>query len=175
MQQASNIPPGDEDWIFGYKRITPANFTTDDTNRGFAPNNVVWMQWFQEIQLDATVPEAIHKLFEVARGTMIYGWLYYPLLTLGGEQCLRIIEAAARAKAVEMGIQDSSANALPLNAIVNRLIAAGVIPSNEKQAWDAGRELRNIASHPETQTLILPGTAHMFLRRCAEQVNGLFA
>ena len=36
-------------------------------------------------RLSQNVPEEVHKLFEVARGTMLYGYLFFPLYTLSPE------------------------------------------------------------------------------------------
>lgn len=45
----------------------------------------------------------IRKLFEVAKSAIIYGYLCYPLMTLGAEQLHPISERAAKVRARELG------------------------------------------------------------------------
>jgi hypothetical protein len=48
------------------------------------------------------VPLNIRKLFETARGNLIYSLMFYPLLTLGAEQLFRVLETSASAKCKEV-------------------------------------------------------------------------
>lgn len=53
----------------------------------------------------------------------------------------------------------------------------GYGPDGEEEdwvVWDAGRQLRNLASHPDDQTILPPSSAAATLRRTADAVNGLF-
>ncbi len=51
----------------------------------------------------------------------------------------------------------------------------GVIPENDILAWDAVRALRNSSSHPERQSIIVPGMAIGSLERLTEIINALFS
>ena len=85
---------------FGFKRLTQGNWLTPDPvwkHFAHSPTTDPATAWMQEIlrhDLAPTVPVAIRKLFEVARGSLAYGYLFYPLLTLGTEQIFRVLEGA---------------------------------------------------------------------------------
>lgn len=83
----------------GFKRITVANWKdTDEIIHFPAPvAESTWVSACLKPQLDSSVPKEIVALFEVARGSMVYGWCFYPLITLAAQQFHRIQEAAARA------------------------------------------------------------------------------
>ena len=61
-----------------------------------------WVHDLLKVNLDPVVPLAIRKLFETARGTLVYGRMFYPLLTIGTEQVFRVLEAAATNKCMAM-------------------------------------------------------------------------
>ena len=42
-----------------------------------------WLEEILEPRLSEEVPVQIHALFEAARGALVYGYLFYPLLHLG--------------------------------------------------------------------------------------------
>lgn len=63
-----------------------------------------WVERSLRPQLSPEVPEAVVDLFDIARGAILYGVCFYPLFTLGLEQILRVQEAAARARAVLLGV-----------------------------------------------------------------------
>src|SRR2546423_7399041 len=62
-----------------------------------------WAAQFLTPSLAATVPEELRKLFEVARGAMAYGYFFYPLYALAGEQLYRVAEAAVSEKYTRLG------------------------------------------------------------------------
>jgi hypothetical protein len=86
----------------GFKRLSAANWLTADpawegvliSLSGSDPASG-WVEDLTRMELDATIPLSILKIFEVARGTLIYGLMFYPLLTLGAEQLFRVLETAA--------------------------------------------------------------------------------
>jgi hypothetical protein len=41
-----------------------------------------WARHFLAVELHEDVPADVHDLFAVARGTMLYGWFFYPLYAL---------------------------------------------------------------------------------------------
>src|SRR4051794_1449941 len=62
-----------------------------------------WVKLFLGPSLAVSVPNEVRKLFEVARGALVYGYFFYPLYTLGGEQLLRVVECAASVKCDSLG------------------------------------------------------------------------
>jgi hypothetical protein len=49
-----------------------------------------WAERFLSVGLSENVPESVRELFNVARGTIIYGSLFYPLFALGLAQAVRV-------------------------------------------------------------------------------------
>lgn len=166
---------------FGFKRVTAENWQEADVPRLFGlttPDN--WIGAHLQPQLSPTVPQEIASLFEVARGSMIYGWFFYPLITLGAEQCYRVLEAAVRKRCEQAGIptkrQTKKGKLIDLRFVENieSLMKAGIIDATDRLGWDATRKLRNIASHPDSQTILAPGMTIGLLVSAAELLNGLF-
>jgi len=80
------------------KRLSRTNWLEADHHGG--PDQVdaeAWRDAFLAIRLDPRVPAQIAAMFEAARGCMIYGSFFAPLVTLGVEHCYRLLEAAVRA------------------------------------------------------------------------------
>src|SRR5712691_10705007 len=89
----------------GQKNITTENLSEPDPRiQYFAKSVEYWVKRCQFTTLTSQVPVEVADLLEVARGAIIYGWFYYPLLTLGVEQCFRCLETAARTRAKQLGI-----------------------------------------------------------------------
>jgi hypothetical protein len=94
---------------FGYKRLTLENWLTVDpswsgvsmSSSRLDPSEA-WVYDLIQTALDPVVPIPIRKLFEIARGTLVYSLMFYPLLTLGTEQMLRVFDAAVSAKCKAM-------------------------------------------------------------------------
>lgn len=118
-----------------------------------------------------TVPMEIQALFEVARSALGYGYFFYPLYTLGGEQLFRVVEAAVAHKCKAM---EAPRCVRTFEKQVDYLILEKVIPEQEGQLWYAIRQLRNIASHPKSQSILPPGPVIGILERTAEKINALF-
>jgi len=119
-----------------------------------------------------SVPENVQALFEVARGALAYGYLFYPLYTLAAEQLFRVTEAALSYKCKALGAPESIENFAPM---VSCLVNERIIPSSEFTRWDAIRKLRNFACHPESQSILTPGNAIKLLEGVAGQINFLFS
>lgn len=101
----------DDEILFGAKRITPTNLLMPDISRLHASDEAVWISYFASPKLDDAVPKPVQRLFELARGAMVYGWLYYPLLTAGYIECTKVLEAAARHAAAEVGSRQAGCGA----------------------------------------------------------------
>ncbi len=98
---------------FGFKRLTPDNWLeTDPVSTLFETllpeeqkqpiTGQEWVRRILEPSLKDTVPLEIRRLFEVARGAMVYGYLFYPLYTLATEQLNRVVETAVSYKCETM-------------------------------------------------------------------------
>jgi hypothetical protein len=136
---------------YGFKRITAANWQEPDVPRLFGRMTAeAWIEAHLTPQLSPKVPKEIAALFEVARGSMIYGWFFYPLLTLASEQCYRVLEAAARHRCAQAGIllkrtnkKGQAADTSFANNI-KALVQSGVLPADDTRRWEASRTLRNM-------------------------------
>lgn len=164
----------DKDVILGYKKITGENLAVPDITRAFAKDVEQWIDWFSEVKIEGQVPEPLRKMFEVSRGAMISAWFYYPLLTLGAEHCLRLVEAAARMRVDLLQVSNPKNGPTKYSKLIETLAKNGVIADGEIDRWDVARKLRNATAHPENQWIMNPGEAHSFLRISAEQIHSIF-
>ena len=170
-----------DDIHFGMKKLGLKNWRDPDVPKFFSGiTEEAWVSAAMEPKLIATVPAEVIRLFEVARGSILYGWFFYPLLTLASEQLHRVQEAAVRERCKLAGIPiEQQKNGRRLDRSFKKLIAdlntKGIIPSDEMRAWNAVRELRNSSSHPERQSIMPPGHAIAGIDATARQINQLFA
>jgi hypothetical protein len=166
------VPQEDEDIVLGYKRITTANITSPDVSRFFGNlGEARWIELFNEPQLVDLVPEHVRGMFEHARGAMIYGWYYYPLLTVGYAECARTIEAGARNASMLLWPDRTPKRYAEM---IKDLHGGGWIGDSDADRWQLGRQIRNSFAHPSGPTILPPGQASAKLRGCAEQLNALF-
>jgi hypothetical protein len=131
-----------------------------------------WARAFLAVELKPHVPESVRELFAVARGVLLYGWFFYPLFHLGEEQLYRVVEAAATACYETLGGPRSRPS---FAEAVDWLTKRGVIPGDDRERWIAIRRLRNAASHPDQQSVMVPGQALGTLKATAHDINRLFA
>jgi hypothetical protein len=122
-------------------------------------------------QLTEKVPIEVSALFEVARGAMVYGYFFYPLYALGCEQLFRVVETAVNLKCKAMGVPSKVQK---FYEKLEWLVLMKVISEEEKNIWHALRELRNLASHPQNQTILPPGMVIGIVERIADKINFLF-
>jgi hypothetical protein len=188
MSKMSFTPDGEE-LLHGLKKITLQNWQTPDIPRTFNITGERWVQRLLEPELNPNVPEEVEQLFEIARGSMIYGWYYYALATLAAEQLYRVCELAATLCCKQAGI---SLLVVPKPAknnkqhkpqkprqkrfveIINDLVKAGIIPKADAVRWHATRQLRNIHSHPKSRTIDTPGNNATKVRLACDRINQLF-
>lgn len=57
---------------------------------------------------------------------------------------------------------------------IESLMIASIVDATDRPRWDAIRQLRNIASHPDSQTILAPGATIGLLVSAAELLNSLF-
>jgi hypothetical protein len=131
-----------------------------------------WARAILGVTLSDRVPIEVQRLFEAARGSMVYGCFYSPLFTLVTEQLFRTAEAAVfhkcRSLNVPRGLRDFS-------SILKWLGAAGAMADEDLAAWHSTRWYRNNASHPDDQSEFAPGSALTILKATASQIDKLFA
>jgi hypothetical protein len=68
------------DEFLQFSRITKDNWLLADRkdHPPFGVGKRDWLKPFLESCLEATVPRDVIKVFEIARGSMIYSWFFYP-------------------------------------------------------------------------------------------------
>lgn len=164
------------------KRITRTNWLEPDSSGGTGCQDAqAWIDRFLAIRLDERVPAQIAAMFEAARGGMIYGWFFAPLVAFGVEHCYRLLEAGVRERCAQLGLpvtcSDRQGRAHPLSFAHNlrSLVALGVIARDDLRLWRQAGELRNWATLPEHQDLLGPEHAATALTRAAELLNRLYA
>jgi len=163
------------------KKITPSNWLEpDDVLKGFvrlSPNGQItlrgenYLTYIVRPNLHESVPSYVQELFEVARGAMAYGYFFYPLFTLAMEQLFRVAEAAVKHKCSALKAPKSTKR---FEERINWLVNKSIIPQSESGQWKAVRYLRNIASHPERQSISPPNVTIGILERVASLINSLF-
>lgn len=167
----------------GFKKLNLDNWNNKDEilkyfMRSPSPDDVSheitdteWAEMIFEPTLDELVPIEIRRLFEVAQGVMCYGYFFYPLYTLGMEQLYRVIEAAVKIKSDQMGCPKLVRT---FQKRIDYLIRCGCIIEIEKNHWHATRNLRNLSSHADDQTLILPFMAIKELHSAVAMIESIF-
>jgi hypothetical protein len=164
----------------GSKALTTDNFLDPDPAAALfvrlglgGPVTITSQEWtslFLSIAIrEPAVPAHVRRLFGTAIGALVYGYFFYPLYTLGLEQLLRVSETAATARCRSIGFEPKRF----IDAI-NHLEGRGVLTPTTAQRWNALRQLRNSASHPDDQMLLPPGEAAALARRMATQIDALF-
>src|SRR3982074_2627239 len=128
---------------FGFKRLSLENWLTVDPVWD-AFDKSAWVRDLLKVNLDPVVPLAIRKLFETARGTLVYSLMFYPLLTIGTERLFRVLEAAATNKCMAM---NAPAKLKTFYDKLKWLSQNDTIAKDQYKRWDTSRQLRNSVSH----------------------------
>lgn len=165
----------------GQKAITAENFAQPDSRiLYFFRDPEVWVRRCQEPTVASEVPQNVATLLEIAQGTISYGWFYYPLLSVGVEQCSRCLEAAARERCKSIGIAventDNKGNLrpMPFANLIAALRKRGLLTDEDANRWDVGRDLRNIVAHPNDQLIFTPDQVLGHLKTTIKLINRLF-
>jgi hypothetical protein len=173
----------DESIHHGFKRITVSNWKNADEILQFpyiVPDEI-WVNACLKPVLSSSVPKEIVALFEVARGSMIYGWFFYPLITLASEQFTRVLEAGARSRCKELGMptelprKNGKMRDANFSELIDNLFRAGKISLESLERWQAARGLRNGSSHPSSQSIICGDMALSTARSTVDLLNQLFS
>ena len=169
---------GTQPEVFGFKRLTLDNWlTVDPTWAGVVMSSSLpdpseaWVFDLVQSELSPAVPINIGRLFEIARGTLVYSLMFYPLLTLGTEQMFRVFEAALSTKCVDLG---APAKVKTFAEKIEWLTKSGAIVAHEQDRWTAIRHLRNEASHPKDENIFPPNEALHVVDAAIELRNPLF-
>ena len=119
-----------------------------------------WRAAFLSIRLDPAVNREAARMFEAARGGLLYGYFFQPLMALGLEQCYRALESGARARCAQAGLPvfcgDSQGRQHPLSFGHNlrALAKQGLISDADLALWQQARELRDWVAAPEHQATL---------------------
>lgn len=158
------------------KHVTQGNWrSTDPTWDAFLISSVeddpdaAWASLALSVELGPTVPGHLRELFTVACSTLVYARLFYPLLTVGDEQILRVMEAAVTEKC-----QIVHAPAKRFADRLKWLELHDLISPEQAFRWHNIRRLRNEASHLRSQSIYPPGEALTMRDIAAELINDLF-
>lgn len=167
---------------YGFKRISPTNLWKHDEHPSY-PSRLRGEKWVRAClkpQLESSVPEETAFLFEVARGSMVYGMFFLPLASLAAEQCYRVLEAGARHRCKQLGLlrakrgKEKVLPETPFADLVTALRQAGKIPDDDWHAWKTLPFLRNQFSHPTSQTIRSRQDTAGQLAYTSELLNRLF-
>ena len=169
-----------KDSEFGFKQVSPENWLKIDPVWGafgaVAEQPDPFDPWIVEVlgfNLSLSVPVEVRKLFEVARGTIAYSLLYYPLITIGTEQLFRVYEAAATHKCGQLNAPASQTAQFAHR--IKWLVERGAILPEDRIRWDAVRDLRNSTSHPKNQSIFDPNMALSMLEGTVALIGHLFS
>jgi len=167
---------------YGFKQIRPVNLLQPDDHPAY-PSPLHGEKWVKEClkpQLNPNVAKEVAFLFEVARGSMIYGMYYLPLAALATEEGFRVLEAGVRHRCKQLGLgknKSGKPHAFPdkpyLN-LVKTLHKAGKIPKNDLRIWESMICLRNNVSHRTAASIRARHEAIAQLAFIAELLNRLF-
>ncbi len=129
-----------------------------------------WIDAVALATLSDAVPNDIVNAFEFTKGGLGYGFFYYPLATIVGQQILRVADFAVdrffRARAIVPHPRSMAQR-------LKRLHEDGLVDDMHFQQWDAIRRLRNSATHPDFQHVWLPSDAIRTLKLVADLVSAL--
>lgn len=180
--------PGGHTASVSFKRLTANNWDEPDETSSIwvrrsrlVPGEIpvdgnAWARKFLAVELTGPVPTDVADLFEGARGTLLYGWFYYPLYAIGEEQLHRVADTAVATRYQELAGPTNKRGHVP--SFVERikwLVSRGVIAAEREHQWEAIRVLRNIGTHPRFQALHTPNDVLRSLEIVADFVSALFA
>jgi len=166
---------------FGFKKLALDDWKQSDPEPLL--NGLHEADWVAEAlrpRLNATVPFEVHRLFEVARAGIIYGWFFHPLAQLGADQLLRTLDTAVRMKCDALGIpttritKKGAEHRATFAENIEQLLKKEIVPKADEERWFFTRRARNRASHPEDQYWMPPGFLLGMIQSGADRLNSLF-
>jgi hypothetical protein len=96
------------------------------------------------VELPNEVPFEVRRAFYMARNAMAYGYWYWPLVTMGAQQILRVADFAT-------DVAWNTTKSPNFKERVEKLIKRRVIDGSDANLWECVRDWRNKATHPEWQ------------------------
>jgi hypothetical protein len=131
----------------------------------------LWTESVLEIALDERVPADVRRHYVACQHSMVYGYLFYPIMTLAAGQLYRVLEAT-----VELRCHQSEENVegLDLNEKIGRLIETGEIPEGSAFIWQTVGELRDFVSYPGGDNISPPNDGLILLTRVKECLESLY-
>jgi hypothetical protein len=164
---------------YGFKMIDESNLLEPDPLVGgmaMRENNVIrqmvpgdLMRPILAVTVEEPVPFEVRRSFFFARNAMCYGFWYYPLITMGSQQLLRVADYATEVAGKANGLMPHR-NFRPR---LDQLVAAGVIDPSHLQTWLFICRFRNKATHPEWQQVWgIPQTVQV-VRMVADEIKAL--
>lgn len=139
-----------------------------------------WRETILAVSLDPSVPSDVARMFEAARGGLLYGYFFQPLMAMGLEQCYRVLEYGARARCAMadqvVTCADSQGREHPLSFSHNlrSLSRLGLISEEERLRWGQARELRDWVVSPEHHAMLTLEHGSTALARAADLLGRLF-
>jgi hypothetical protein len=144
----------------GFKLVTPENWLDPDPinelivkldQKDGSVSSVDgrdWIVYVNALALGRNVPQEVRIAYEFTVGAVGYAYFYYPLFTIVVQQLLRIADfSVSHLFAVRTDLP-------PARTFEHRLKVlrdAGYVSNTDFKRWDAIRNLRNIATHPDWQ------------------------
>jgi len=102
-------------------------------------------------------------LLRMARSLFAHSWFDYEFMVVACLVGFQAMEAAFR-------VLYPDAQRTPFRALVRRACREGILPSNIAELAETGAELRNLFSHPATQTAFTVGMAAPMLENTHRMV-----
>jgi hypothetical protein len=162
------------------KAINHDNWLLADTAKGQGADSRKWRDALLSIRHDAALAPEIVGMFEAARGALLYGYFFQPMLAMGVEQCYRVLERGARLRCAQAGmavsLTDRQGKSHPhsFGHNLRALAQLGLIAEADLTLWQQARELRDWVVAPEHQSSLTLDHGVTALSRAAELLGRLF-
>ena len=131
-----------------------------------------WARAVLRPELPRPVPADIRQLFETARGTLLYGAFYLPVLNLAADQLYRVADAALNVRAFGPG---GNRDRLGFAPRIGFAVQRGWIAAADEMQWMSLAALRNESTHATAPRPLPPRAALHTLELVARSVGDLFA
>ncbi len=123
-----------------------------------------WAELMLKPQLSESIPKEVQRLFEGARGALIYGYFYYGLCFVGIVALFRVAEVALAHKRKTLDALTPAAESdMRFDESLKWLANQGIVQSGD---WTTIVEARSGAFQPQEIITIL--------EQVAEKINALF-
>jgi hypothetical protein len=136
-----------------------------------------WVRLVNEVELDARVPREVRKAFTFSRGALCYAHWYYPALTLGMNDMLRIADFAVAEACKERGVnqptrmKNGKVRYFTFSQNIETLAKDAAIPTVDVRMWKIIRDARNRATHPAAQNIFGFPHAYDTLKLVRDLIN----